>query len=111
MKLVVFILNREEVLDKVLQAYVEAGVPGATVIDSEGMGRILAHEVPLFAGFRDLLKGSRPHNKTIVSVVEGDETVRRLEQLIERVCGDVAGTGVLFALPVEHFRVVGGGGA
>ena len=111
MKLVVFILNREEVLDKVLQAYVEAGVPGATVIDSEGMGRILAQEVPLFAGFRDLLKASRPRNKTIVSVVDGDETVQRLEQLIERVCGDAPGTGVLFALPVEHFRIVGGGGA
>ena len=65
------------------------------------MGRILAQEVPLFAGFRDLLKASRPRNKTIVSVVDGDETVRRLEGLIERVCGDAPGTGVLFALPVR----------
>lgn len=112
MKLVVFVLNREEILDQVLEAYVEAGVAGATVVDSEGMGRILTHEVPLFAGFRDFMKGNRPRNKTILSVVDADETVRRLEQLLERVCGvEAAGTGVLFTAPVDHFRVLGGGGA
>ncbi len=111
MKLVVFVLNREEILDKVLEAYVEAGVAGATVIDSEGMGRILTHEVPLFAGFREFMKGNRPRNKTVLSVVDSDETVQRLEQLLERVCGHSPGSGVLFTVPVEHFRVVGGQGA
>jgi hypothetical protein len=111
MKLVVFVLNRTEILDKVLQAYVEAGVAGATVVDSEGMGRILTHEVPLFAGFRDFMKGNRPHNKTILSVVDGDEPVHRLEELLERVCGPSPGSGVLFAVAVDHFKVLGGKGA
>ena len=52
MKLVVFILNREELLDEVLTAFVEAEVPGATILDSEGMGRFLTYEVPLFASFK-----------------------------------------------------------
>jgi nitrogen regulatory protein P-II 1 len=111
MKLVVFVLNREELLGQVMQAYVEAGVRGATVVDSEGMGWILTHEVPLFAGFQDFMKGNRPRNKTILSVVDGDETANRLEELLERVCGESPGTGVLFAVPVERFKVIGGGKA
>jgi hypothetical protein len=57
MKLVVFILNREELLEQVLEAFVESGVPGATLLDSAGMGRMLTSEVPLFADPR-LQKGS-----------------------------------------------------
>jgi nitrogen regulatory protein P-II 1 len=45
-KLVVFVLNREELLEQVLEAYVEAGITGATILDSEGMGRFLTYEVP-----------------------------------------------------------------
>ena len=41
MKLLVFVLNREELLEQVLEAYVEAGISGATILDSEGMGRFL----------------------------------------------------------------------
>ena len=109
MKLVVFVLNREELLDEVLEAYVEAGVPGATILDSEGMGRFLTYEVPLFAGFREFMKGNKPYNKTILSVVRSDETVRRLEQILERICGDLdaPGTGILFTLPVDHARGLG----
>lgn len=55
MKLLVFVLNKEEYLEDVLEAYVEAGIPGATIIDSEGMGRFLAYEVPLFAGFKEFM--------------------------------------------------------
>jgi nitrogen regulatory protein P-II 1 len=106
MKLVVFVLNREELLDEVLEAFIEAQVPGATVLDSEGMGRLLTYEVPLFAGFKEYMKGNKPYNKTIFSVVDRDEKVKKLEELIEKVCGDLSGpgTGILFTLPVEYAR-------
>ena len=60
MKLLVFVLNNEEYLEEVLEAYVEAGITGSTILDSEGMGRFLTYEVPLFAGFKDFMKGNRP---------------------------------------------------
>lgn len=106
MKLVVFVLNREELLDEVLEAFIEAQVPGATVLDSEGMGRLLTFEVPLFAGFQEYMKGNKPYNKTIFSVVDRDDTVHRLEGLLERVCGDLTrpGTGILFTVPVDYVR-------
>ncbi|MBN1834770.1 MAG: P-II family nitrogen regulator [Spirochaetales bacterium] len=106
MKLVVFVLNREELLDQVLEAFVEAQVPGATVLDTEGMGRLLTYEVPLFAGFKEYMKGNKPYNKTIFSVVDREEQVQKLEDLLERVCGDLSqpGSGILFTLPVDYAK-------
>jgi nitrogen regulatory protein PII len=106
MKLVVFILNREELLEQVLEAFVEAGVPGATVLDSAGMGRMLTSEVPLFAELSDTMKDIRPANRVIFSLVSGEPTVRRLEDLLEKACGDlsVPGTGLLFTVPVDYAK-------
>jgi nitrogen regulatory protein P-II 1 len=105
-KLVVFILNREDLLDEVLAAYVEAQVPGATILDSEGMGHFLTYEVPLFASFKEFMKGNKPYNKTIISVVDKEEKLNKLEELIEKVCGPLSepGTGVLFSVPVDYVR-------
>lgn len=102
MKLFVFVLNDQEKLDEVLSGYVEIGITGATVIDSVGMGRILAKDVPIFAGFQSLLSGSRPYNKTILSVVDEDEKIARAVELIEEICGkfEDAGAGIAFTLPL-----------
>ncbi len=106
MKLVVFILNREELLEQVLEAFVEAGVPGATVLESAGMGRMLTSEVPLFAELSDTMKGIRPANRVILSLVGGVPTVQRLEKLLEKACGNlsVPGTGLLFTVPVDYAK-------
>lgn len=103
MKLLVFVLNDEEYLEEVLEAYVEAGITGSTILDSEGMGRFLTYEVPLFAGFKDFMKGNRPYNKTILSVVKDDEVVRKAKQLVDEVVGGLEnpGTGIMFTLPVD----------
>lgn len=85
--MVVFVLNKEELLDEVLAAYVEAGIGGATILDSEGMGRFLTYEVPLFADFKQFMKGNKPYNKTIFSVVQNEALIPRLEKLLDKVCG------------------------
>jgi nitrogen regulatory protein P-II 1 len=105
-KLVVFVLNRDELLERVLEAFIEAGVPGATVIDSEGMGQLLASEVPLFAGVKELIQGNKASNRVIFSVVGSAETVQHLERLLEKACGDlsVPGTGILFTVPVDYVK-------
>jgi nitrogen regulatory protein P-II 1 len=103
MKLLVFVLNNEEYLEQVLSAYVEAGVAGATILDSEGMGRFLAYEVPLFAGFKSFMKGNRPYNKTILSVIREQEIIDDLKKLIDEIVGglDKPGTGIMFTLPID----------
>ena len=104
--LMVFVLNREEFLDEILSGFLEIGITGATIVDSMGMGRILAYDIPIFAGLRGVLAGGRPHNKTILSVLPDKETYEKAFELIEDVCGNLAdpGNGVLFALPVVDAR-------
>lgn len=106
MKLVVFVLNRGELLHDVLAAYVEAGMSGATVLDSEGIGRFLAYEMPLFADFKDVMTDSKPSNKTILSVVQHEEKIPILERLLDEICGglDHPGTGVFFTVPVDYMH-------
>lgn len=104
MKLIVFILNKEELLDEVLAAYVEAGITGATVLDSEGMGRYLTYEVPLFADFKEFMRGNKPYNKTILSVVSDEKVIPGLKKLLDEITGGLSspGTGILFTLPVDY---------
>lgn len=103
MKLLVLILNKEECLEETMEAFAEAGVPGATLIDSEGMGRFLAYEVPLFSAFKEYMKGNKPYNKTIISVVRDESSIPRLKALMDGIVGglDNPGTGIMFTVPVD----------
>ena len=104
MKLLVFVLNKEELLDDVLAAYVEAGIPGATVLDSEGMGRYLTYEVPLFADFKEFMKGNKPYNKTLLWVITDESAIPVLENLLDKITGGLMqpGSGILFTVPVDY---------
>ncbi len=106
MKLLVFVLNKEELLEDVLCAYVETGISGATILDSEGIGRFLTYEVPFLTDFKDFVKGNKPYNRTILSVIKDEKLIPRLEKLLEKICGnlDDPGTGILFTLPVDYAR-------
>lgn len=106
MQLLVAVVNHAELVDDLLAGFVELGITGATVVDSEGMGHVLAQDVPIFAGVRALRARSRPRNQTVLSVVE-DEKVDRAIALIQEICGDLAepGQGIVFTVPVG--RVVG----
>jgi nitrogen regulatory protein P-II 1 len=100
-QLLIFILNKEEFLDEILEAFIELDISGATIIDSIGMGRILAHDIPIFAGFRNLMQESRAGNKTIFTVVE-EQKIERVVKAIEQIIGSLnaPGTGIIMTLPV-----------
>jgi nitrogen regulatory protein P-II 1 len=102
MKLLVFILNKEEYLEEVLEAFLELNISGATILDSVGMGSILAQDIPIFAGFKNLLQGSRPANKTILTVVP-EKLVKPARTAIEQIVGslDEPGNGLLFILDID----------
>jgi len=106
MRLLVAVINDPEKLDEILAGFLELGVTGATVIQSEGMGRLLSHDIPIFAGLQTLISGSRPQNRMIFSVVPA-HLVDPAVELLQEICGNLASpaTGIVFVLPVE--RVVG----
>jgi hypothetical protein len=107
MKLVILFLNKEEYLNQVLEAFLELDISGATVVDSVGMGRILAHDIPIFAGFQNLLQESRPGNKTIFTVIP-DKKLEPLTREVEHILGDLdePGKGVILALPLDFIKGV-----
>ena len=107
MELLVCVVNREEKLEEILSGFLELGVTGATVIHSEGMGRVLSQEVPVFAGLQRLMSRSRPQNTTILSVIESPEVMDRAIKMVQDVCGDfdTPSTGIIFTVPLS--RVIG----
>ena len=101
MKLLVIVLNATEMLEEVLEALIETGIGGATVIDSEGMGHII-EDVPLFAGMRSLFRSARPRNKIVLSAIadsQAREGLDVLEKILE--CSHEKGNGIAFIVPIE----------
>ncbi len=108
MKLLVVVVNATEMLEEVLEGLIEAGVSGATVVDSVGMGHII-EDVPLFAGMRNLFRSARPRNNVIFSVI-GDAQARETLDVLEKIlgCSHEAGKGIAFVLPIEASIGMGG---
>lgn len=107
MELLIVVINDVDRMDEVLAGFLEIGITGATVIDSEGMGRVLSHDIPIFAGLQTLISRSRPQNQTLFSVIDEPEKVEQAIALLQDVCGrfDDPATGIAMTVPVT--RVVG----
>lgn len=107
MELLIAVINDVDRVDEILAGFLEIGVTGATVIDSEGMGRVLSQEIPIFAGLQTLISRSRPQNQTVFSVIDDPETMENALKIIQEVCGrfDDPATGIAMTIPVS--RVVG----
>ena len=106
MQLLIAVINREEKVEDILAGFLEIGITGATLVNSEGMGRLLAAEVPIFAGLEALAGRTRPRNQTLFSVLEDDKVEPALA-LLQEVCGsfDNPATGIVVTVPVN--RVLG----
>ncbi len=66
-KLLILIARTEESFDPVVTALLDAGITGATILESRGLGAIIRSEMPIFAGLAALL----PHatgSRVILSV-------------------------------------------
>ncbi len=101
MKLLFIVLNSTDQLEEVLEGLVEVGVPGATVVDSVGMGHIL-EEVPLFAGMKDTFRSAKTHNKVIFAVIgdgQAAETLAMLENVLA--CSQEKHKGIAFTMPID----------
>ncbi len=106
MKLLFVVLNSTDKLEEVLEGLIEAGVTGATVVDSEGMGHIM-EGIPLFAGMRSIFRSAKPRNNTIFSVIKDDQAEETLQMLSKILCAAEKGrsAGIAFTIPIE--RVIG----
>ncbi|HOJ59624.1 MAG TPA: hypothetical protein PK878_05010 [bacterium] len=102
-QLLIIVLNREEYLDDILAELLEFEVAGASVMEGVAMERVLAKDVPIFAGLLQTIQGSRAYNKNIFAVIPNRETALRLAEVLRGMginLGDPA-VGMLFTLPVD----------
>lgn len=100
------VLNEVDYLDAILEKFVEVGVKGATVLDSQGMAGAMMHSkngsLPLFGSLRTLMAGARPFNKTIFTVLESEELVEKTTRAVQDVLADLPpdGLGFMFSVPL-----------
>ncbi len=110
MKLLVFILNKTEKLDRLLKELANAHLTGATVFNSSGMASQLSKTndeslSSIFGSLRHLLKDNQKENKTIMMVVK-EESIPDIERIINEVVGNInePNTGILFTVPIDFIR-------
>ncbi|MCE9619331.1 MAG: hypothetical protein K8R92_05440 [Planctomycetes bacterium] len=86
-RLLVLVARTEESFDPLVTALIDAGIQGATVLESRGLGAIIRSEMPIFAGLASLLPqatGSRVV-LSIASRAQIDALMRFMSQLpVER---------------------------
>lgn len=104
MELLMIVLNKEEYFEKLLSILLEAGVNGATIVDSERVGHVLAREVPIFAGLKQFISEGKTINKTIMAVLEKKGIFDNLKKLLaeENIDFTHPETGLMITLPVNE---------
>ena len=107
MKLLVFVLDKVENLEPVLNKFEHIGIKGATILESKGMARALESyfDGSFLGSLRAVMEPDREDNRTVFAVLK-EEDVPRALAAIEEVNGsfDEPGTGVAFSLPVDDVR-------
>ena len=109
MKLLVLVLNDIDLLDDLLQNFINYGIKGATIIDSTGMARFLAshnsEDLPIFGSLKLMLDGRNNFNKTIFIALK-DEQVDTCIKCIKEVIGDfdAPDSGILFTVPIDYIE-------
>jgi nitrogen regulatory protein P-II 1 len=107
MKIVLFVLQDAGKLLDLLTAWKDAGVSGATVLFSTGMGRLhltasLLDDLPLMPSLNDFYIHDETLSRTVFTVVR-DEMVEKIINVTEQIVGDLnkPGTGILIVLPID----------
>lgn len=109
MYLVLFVIHDISKLKELLHAWEDAGVTGATVLFSTGLGRIrqslgLMEDFPIFPSISEIMDQleDMDFNRTIFSVVDSDETVKKILENTQKIVGELSqpNTGIFIVLPV-----------
>ncbi len=110
MKLLVFILNKSEKLDPLIQEFAKHNLTGATVINSSGIAHklIASNDETLsniVGSLRRILNPENTQNNTMFMVIK-DEKVNEVIEIIESVVGNLnePDSGIVFTLPVDFIK-------
>lgn len=109
--MVMVVVNNLDEVATVLEAWDAARVPGITILESTGIGKMrqaaLRDDTPLMPSLSDLLRSTEYRHRTLFTVVREEAKVDELIEITQDILGDMEepDNGVIFVLPVS--RVVG----
>ena len=102
MYLHMFILEREEYLDELLEAMIEAEIEAISIIDATGAKKVLAEDIPIFAGIIQAMQGERGKHKVIIGISSVD-TRKDFEEIIKDLVPNLLKSGLrMFSFRVEQ---------
>ena len=107
------VLNETDYLDEILARFVDVGVQGATILDSQGMASALVRsggrDFPLCGSLKAFMEGARPYNKTIFTVLDNEQLVERTVSAVQDVLGEVdhPSVGFMFSVPIGQVYPLG----
>lgn len=107
MKLLVYVMNKVELQETFLVQLKDRGIKGATIIDSTGMGRVLAgnEDRDIIGSLKFLFDNPRAESRTFLMALE-EEQVAVVMDIIDHVAGDLSrpNTGIVFTLPIDQIK-------
>ncbi len=102
-QVLVLVLNKIELLNKLLDEFYRNEVKGATVINSTGMAHALAsnEDSHMISSLRVFFSHDREENKTIFLVCD-DAGAEHAKSVIHSVLGDLSkpNTAIMFSIPL-----------
>ncbi len=106
--LLVLVLDDVALLRDVLRAWEEAGVAGATVLDSTGLRRVTdvfgQDDMPLLPSLHELAEKEHAAHRTIFTVLDDSALEDKIIAATEKVVGHLSQphTGLIFVMPVSR---------
>ena len=99
------VLNKTKYLEDILNNFLDIGVKGATILDSQGMAGTVADlqgQIPNFGFLHSMMDGARPYSKTIFTVLKSEEMVEKVVNSVRETLGEKArkGSGFMFSVPI-----------
>lgn len=103
-KLLVLIARDEAALDELVTGILDAGITGATILESKGLGALLRQDMPIFSGLAALLP---PHtgSRVVISVTTRP-SIDRLRDYIDEMPAEHR--PIMIILPVDDVYGLGG---
>lgn len=107
MFMVVFVVDNPDHCSEILEMWEQAGVRGATILESTGLGRynrarLRRDDFSIMPSISQFFEADEVRHRTIFSVVQTQQQIDALVAAASRVVGDLnqPNTGVMFVLPV-----------
>ena len=107
MQAIFLVLKQVELVDRIMSSLANAGIHGATAIDSAGMAKSLTklnENIAMVQLLRGILSGEDDsHKSKTLFVIVKEEQVEDVKSTIKNITGDLSkpNAGIMFGIPVS----------